>query len=124
MNQYGEVNKGDWSRTIIYVLLFAAALVIGAIYLLPAYWYVWSILVVGGLFLLVRWHARSFAYHCPKCGHEFEISTVKDFVSPNGIVRRSGGVQGWKYLSCPKCHERVKALTIKKKSSSSLNREP
>jgi hypothetical protein len=118
MAQYRETTKGDWARTIIYVLLFCAVLVIGALYLLPAYWYAWSILVVGCLFLLVRWHARSFAYHCPRCGHEFEISTFKDFVSPNGIAHRSGdGWYGWKYLSCPRCHERVKAITIKKKSN-------
>ena len=78
--------------------------------MLPTYWYVWLVLVVGGLFLLVRWHAKRFAYRCSKCGHEFEISAFVDFVSPQGLDK-SGG---WKYLRCPACHRWSRALVIEK----------
>ncbi|OIQ05910.1 MAG: hypothetical protein AUK59_02025 [Candidatus Altarchaeum sp. CG2_30_32_3053] len=108
--QYQETTKEDWIRTIIYIAAFVAIIIIGAIFLLPAYGYIWLILFVGSLFLLVRWHAKNFAYRCPKCGHEFEISAFIDFISPHGLCK--GG--GWKYLKCPKCHERSRATVIKK----------
>ena len=112
MAQYKETTKRDWIRTIAYIAVSIAVIIIGAIFLLPAYWYwyIWLILVVGSLFLLVRWHAKKFAYRCPKCGHEFEISIFTDFISPHG-PSISGG---WKYLKCPKCHERSRATVIKK----------
>lgn len=110
MTRYQKTTKEDWISTIIYIAIFLAVIIIGATFLLPVYWYVWPVLVIGGLFLLVRWHAKNFAYHCPKCGHEFEISTFTDFISPQG-PSKSGG---WKYLKCPKCRERSRATVIKK----------
>jgi hypothetical protein len=112
--QYRDATKRDWIRTITYVALSIAVTVIGAIFLLPAYWYIWLILIAGGLSLLVAWHARKFAYRCPNCGHEFEISAFADFISPQGIGR--GG--GWKYLRCPACHRRARATVISKRDSS------
>jgi DNA-directed RNA polymerase subunit RPC12/RpoP len=108
--KYQEITKEDWIKTIIYVAVFIAVIIIGAIFLLPAYLYVWLIVLAGSSFLLVRWHATNFAYRCLKCGHEFEISTFTDFISPHG-PSRSGG---WKYLKCPECHERSRATLIKK----------
>jgi DNA-directed RNA polymerase subunit RPC12/RpoP len=59
-----------------------------------------GILSVAGflLFFLVRWHAHSYAYECPECGHKFSISTVTDFISPH--------YPDQKYLRCPACHQR------------------
>lgn len=50
------------------------------------------------LFFLVRWHAHSYAYECPECGHKFSISTLTDFISPH--------YPDQKYLRCPICHKR------------------
>lgn len=110
MTRYQETIKEDWIMTIIYVAVFVAIIIIGAIFLLPVYWYIWLILVAGSLFLLVKWHSKNFAYRCSKCGHEFEISTFTDFVSLHG-VNKSGS---WKYLKCPKCHEKSRA-TVRRK---------
>ena len=79
---------------------------------MPAYWYIWLILVVGSLFLLVRWHTKKFSYHCPRCGHKFEISALTNFISFHGPSNGSG----WKYLKCPKCHERSRATVVIKKT--------
>ena len=63
---------------------------------------------------LIFWHARSTAYHCPKCGSEFEISILTDFVSPHGVAKNSG----WAYLKCPICSNRSKMkILVKKKGS-------
>ncbi len=55
-------------------------------------------LVGSILFFLVRWHARSFAYECPRCKRAFAISILTDFISPH--------FPDQKYLKCPHCHER------------------
>ena len=84
MNQYQETTTEDWIKTIIYIVVSVAIVILGAIFLLLAYCYIWIILVIRNLFLLMKWHAKNFAYRCPKFGHEFEISTFTDFISPQG----------------------------------------
>jgi DNA-directed RNA polymerase subunit RPC12/RpoP len=77
--------------------------------MIPSGWYIGLIIIViavGILFLLVRWHARNFAYRCPECGQEFEISTFTDFISPHG--------GGKKYLRCPRCQKRSWANEMEK----------
>lgn len=108
--QYQETKKEDLIRTIICVAIFVMVILIGVIFLLQVYWYIWLIFVIGSLFLLVRWHTKNFAYRCTKCGYEFEISIITDFISPHGLSK-SGG---WKYLKCPKCHKRSRTTVIKK----------
>jgi hypothetical protein len=50
------------------------------------------------LFLLVRWHARSFQYRCPQCGNVFQLSTMGDAISPNLL--------DVKLVRCPSCGTR------------------
>jgi hypothetical protein len=115
--QYRETTKEDWARTIIYLSLFVAVIVTGAIFLMPVYWHIWLVLVAGSLFLLVGWHKKTSTYRCPKCGHEFEVSALTDLISPHGIDKSEAGARyGWKYLKCPKCHERSKAIVMTKEN--------
>lgn len=88
---YRKPNKADRVRTAIYVAVYAAAIGVRASILIsggtggvPA----WAILVLLGAFLLIRWHAQNTAYRCSDCGHEFEISTLTDAVSPPQAGRR------------------------------------
>lgn len=111
VEKYTEVSRTDWIRTAIYTSLYAAALIAGALVLIPVKWplgfILWLVIVVGGgMLLLVAWHARNFAYRCAKCQHEFEISLLGDLVSPNG--------GRGKYLKCPGCSRRGWAVVLKK----------
>jgi DNA-directed RNA polymerase subunit RPC12/RpoP len=67
----------------------------------------WLGLVLAATVLLARWNSRHSGYRCRHCGHEFEISTLIELVSPHGT---GGG--GWKYVRCPRCDRlsRAKAL--------------
>jgi len=103
--------KTYWTKTIIVMSLFLVVLILGAILLIPFQWpfgfIVWLVFLVGGgLYLLVRWHAKNTAYICPKCNHTFSISTLTDFLSPNMIDK--------KLLRCPECGESsaCKAVSI------------
>jgi len=61
---------------------------------------IWMIIVNGGLFLFVKWHAKIFAYVCPNCGNKFEISPFMDFISPQFPPDK-------KCLKCPDCRKRA-----------------
>jgi len=79
-------------------------------YLLLSYWYLWVALVIGGLLLLISWHSKATAYLCPKCGYEFEISVLTDFLGPHGVDKDDG----WKYLKCPNCSARSRMKILVK----------
>lgn len=67
-----------------------------------------SVLIISlvVLFILVKWHAKTFAYICPKCNCIFTLSALRDLFSPQGFAT--------KYITCPKCKQRGWAKIIKK----------
>ncbi|HEC78273.1 MAG TPA: hypothetical protein ENI34_03915 [candidate division WOR-3 bacterium] len=107
MTEYRKRTKKDWIRLIIYIIVFVCVGSISAFFLLPRYFYIWLILIVGGLLLFVDWYVKNTAFQCPECGYEFSISMFTYFISPHG--------PGWIYLKCPKCHKRSRAIVLKKK---------
>jgi len=116
---YRKTRKKDWIKTLIYITLYLTVIGFTAIYLLLSYWYIWITLTAVGLVILISWHAKATAYHCPICNQEFEISTLKDFFSPHG-VNRSGA---WKYLKCPNCSNRSRMeIFVKRKDKKTIQK--
>jgi len=103
--KYWEITKKDWFQTAFLLLIFVMTLGLFSIFLLPGYWYFWLLIVAVELALLVAWHAKNFAYRCPRCGEVFEISTLGDFLGPNGVNK--------KYLKCPKCRKKAWAEVLR-----------
>jgi DNA-directed RNA polymerase subunit RPC12/RpoP len=111
--EYRKPTGRDWKRTVIYLALYIITISVGAFLLMPrgvAGALAWAAVVIGGAFLLVRWHAETTAYRCRNCRHEFEISVFTDAISPHGP---GGG--GWKYLRCPRCGQRTRTEILLKK---------
>lgn len=108
MGKYEEVTWKDWVRTAIAIAVFIGFVIAAAISL-PVHWFLLA--AAAGLIALINWHTRSFAYRCARCGHEFEISTLKNAVSPHG----PGWGGGWKLLRCPECRRWSRARVIKPK---------
>jgi hypothetical protein len=94
MPTYREIKRSDWTKSLLFIGIYVATISITAFILLVTYWYLWIALVAGGMLLLVLWHKKSTAYHCPKCGNKFEISFLIDFFSPHGVTKNGG----WTYL--------------------------
>jgi len=110
--EYRKPDKADRAGTAIYVAVYTAAIGVGAFLLMPGGAVgalAWAVIVVGGAFLLIRWHARNTAYRCRNCGHEFEISIFTDAISPHGA---GGG--GWTCLRCSRCGKRTRAEMLRK----------
>jgi len=112
---YRKPKKSDWQKSLIFIGVYVAVISITAFYLLVTYWYLWIALVAGGLIILILWHAKSTAYHCPICGSEFEISVLTDFLSPHGVTKNGG----WLYLKCPVCSNRSKMQVLVKTKDNS-----
>ena len=118
MSTYRKPKRSDWTKSLLFISIYVSVISISAFFLLVTYWYLWITLVVAGLLLLVLWHKKSTAYHCPKCGNEFEISFLTDFFSPHGVTK--DGV-GWLYLKCPRCQNRTKMeILVKTKNKQKL----
>lgn len=116
VSRYRDTEPGDWIRTGVYIAIFVLAISAGAFLLLPEFWLAWGVLLVAGSAALMLWHTRAFAYRCARCDEEFEISLLTDFISPHGISRDEGGCwRGYKYLKCPHCHQRSKAVGVAKR---------
>jgi len=103
-----------WRKTALYLGVFLTIIMVGAV-IFSTYRSMLSLIVYGAivlisLFVLVNWHARTFAYRCADCGHIFEISMWKDLISPHGIDKKGG----WKYLHCPECSRWMKARLLPK----------
>lgn len=111
-----EITGQDWKKTAIYLIVYMAVIIIGAYLLLPIYWYIWALIVISGLIFLVRWHSKAAVYRCTNCGNEFQVSILTDLISPQGAGKDdTGKTYGWKYLKCPACGKRMKAIIIKMK---------
>jgi ribosomal protein S27AE len=55
------------------------------------------LVIITGTLFLVDWHTKNFAYRCPSCGGIFEVSTLENFLEPDGVNK--------KHLICPKCRK-------------------
>jgi DNA-directed RNA polymerase subunit RPC12/RpoP len=108
------MKRNQQRQLLVYLAAFAVLAVIGFAVLLATGSFVRVLalvmLIATGLLLIVDWHARTFAYRCRICGHEFEISFWTDLFNPHWPSRDGG----WKYLKCPACRRRTKAIVIEK----------
>jgi DNA-directed RNA polymerase subunit RPC12/RpoP len=100
MSPYREPTPADGRRAALYLGALVAVVVGTGFWLLPRHgneWLLlWSVIGLGiPVFLLVRWHARTTAYRCATCRHEFVISAWTDFITPH--------IPGKKYVACPSC---------------------
>ena len=111
MPQFREPTARDWRASLRYLALYLAAIVLGAVFIIPRLWpaglVVWVITIFVGMLLLVRWSARNSGYRCRHCGHEFQVSVFTELVSPHG-----SGSGGWTYLRCPRCDRRSRARVL------------
>jgi len=98
MDKFREPTREETIRAVKFVGLFVAVIAAWAFLLLPDYWYTWVLMIIAGIYLLVEWDTQTSGYRCPNCGKVFEISFLRNLVSPHGIsgagLTGTGG--GWK----------------------------
>ena len=99
--------RGGFVVLGIYVAVLSVTSLAMFVLPLPAGFMVWLLLVILGTVLFARWNAHHSGYRCGHCGHEFEISTLTELVSPH-----SSGGSGWKYLRCPRCDQKSRARAL------------
>ncbi len=107
--KYQDPTRKDWVMGIVTLVIFVLVISFGAFFLFTDYWYMWPILVVGGVVILVLRQTKHYACRCRECGYEFEITFIKNLFSPHGVDREGS----WQWLQCPSCKKRVKVTVIK-----------
>ena len=110
MTQYSDPERRDYIRSVVYIFVYLIVISGGAFLLLPKFWYLWAVLVIGGMVILVNWHKEQTTYQCPNCGHIYEISFLTDLVAPHGVSREGA----WLLLRCPNCQQRRKTRVLKR----------
>ena len=114
--RYRETSGRDWRRTIPYLALFLASVVVAVSVIEPRRGFAAAgLMVLVTLWILVAWHNRAYAYRCANCRRVFQVPTLVNFLSFQGVGRRPDGTyHGWKSLTCPYCHQRTKAAVVRK----------
>jgi DNA-directed RNA polymerase subunit RPC12/RpoP len=107
-HSYQDPKKSDWIKGILSITVYLVVISGSAFLLLLDYWYIWLVIVFGGLVLIVNWHTQSYAYRCRICEDEFEISFLANLLAPHGIDKKGA----WSWLKCPHCGKRNKATVI------------
>ena len=110
MFQVTNPDRRDVIRSATYILVYVIVIGVGAVLLLPRFWYLWIALVVVGMLILVNWHKEKTAYRCPNCEYTYEISFLTDLTAPHGFNRDGA----WLLLRCPNCRQRRKTKVLKK----------
>jgi predicted RNA-binding Zn-ribbon protein involved in translation (DUF1610 family) len=64
------------------------------------------LLIIPGLWLLMRWMARAWAYRCPECGEVFQLTALGQFAAINMGDERN--------VCCPKCGKRSWVKVLRK----------
>jgi DNA-directed RNA polymerase subunit RPC12/RpoP len=110
-DRYGEPTPGHTRKTALFLGAVLLAAVATGFWFLPRRGDVWlAVWLAAGValpvFFLVRWHARTTAYRCPACRHEFAISAWTDFITPH--------LPGKKYVACPSCGKKGWARVLMK----------
>jgi len=57
-----------------------------------------ALLIVPGVWLLLRWLSRTWAYRCPNCGVLFQLGMLSQFTAINMGDERN--------VKCPRCRKR------------------
>jgi len=108
--KYQDPTRRDWIIGIASLVVFVVAITFGAVLLFTDYWYLWLLLVFGGIVILVHRQTKNYACRCRECGHEFEISFMTNLLAPHGIDKAGS----WQWLKCPGCQKRTRVTVIKK----------
>ena len=107
--KYEDPTPRDWVIGIGLIVIFLLVIGVGAYLLLPDHFIWWLVLVVAGILLLTVNQNRNYALRCRSCDHEFEISFLRNLISPHGIDKEGS----WLWLRCPNCEEKGKVTVIR-----------
>ena len=107
--KYQDPERKDWILGIASLLIYLIVIGLGAVLLIPDYWYWWLLIFIVSTIFVVINKNRNYACRCRECGHEFEVSFFVNLISPHGVDQEGS----WQWSKCPNCNKRVKASVIK-----------
>jgi DNA-directed RNA polymerase subunit RPC12/RpoP len=116
MARFRTINRRDAWRGVLMVVLFVLAMYFALEWVRPrrgTFLAVALILAIG--WAIVAWYARAYGYRCSDCGKVFQIAGYRNFTSLQAVGKRPDGTyQAYKWLVCPHCGKRTKAVVLRK----------
>jgi hypothetical protein len=107
--KYQDPTRKDWILGTALLLVYVIVIGVGAIYLIPEYWYVRLLLFLFSTVYVNIKQNRNYACRCRECGHGFDVSFFVNLISLHGIDREGS----WQMVKCLNCNKRAKAAVIK-----------
>lgn len=117
MTEYQEITRSEWKKSLLFIIPLVIIVSVSAFVLLPENWIEYILVVVITMCVIIFAAVQGekhILFKCPTCGQEFEISAMKNALSPHGVTKKDGKWVEWKHLECPMCHEKTKMFPLKK----------
>jgi DNA-directed RNA polymerase subunit RPC12/RpoP len=102
-----EPRSQDWWPAVVWMAVLLGLAVL-AVFLVVRFGVgPWALLlIIPGVWLLMRWMSRAWAYRCPQCGEVFQLTTLGQLKAINMGDERN--------VRCPKCGQRSWVRTLRK----------
>ena len=116
MARFRTISGRDARRGLLMLALFVLAVYFALDWVRPrrgTFLAVALVLAIG--WAMVAWYARAYGYRCGNCGKVFQIAGYRNFTSLQAVGRFPDGTyQAYKWLVCPHCGKRTKAVVLRK----------
>lgn len=116
MARYRPTDHRDWLHILGMIVFLGIGFTVALAWVRPHKGTAYAIVVIFLLvYAVVAWFSRGYGYRCTSCKHEFQVSPMKNFFSMSSVGKRKDGTYyAYKWMVCPKCGKRTKALVLKK----------
>jgi hypothetical protein len=114
--RFRPTDRRDALRSLLIIALFVLVILAVSVWIKPKHGTVYSIILVIAMFyMLVAFNSRAYGYRCTNCGHQYQVRPFLNFFTPASVSKNPDGTYvASKWLVCPKCGKRAKAIVLRK----------
>ena len=116
MPRFRPTDRRDAARSLFIIALFVLVILAVNLWIRPKHGTAYSIILVILMFyMLVAFNSRAYGYRCTNCRHQYQLRPFLNFFTLNSVGKNPDGTYfAYKWLVCPKCGKRAKAIVLRK----------
>jgi hypothetical protein len=114
--RFRPTDSRDALRSLGITAVFVLFILLIDLWVKPKHGLLYSILLgVLMLYTVVAFNSRAYGFRCSKCKHQYQVNGFSNFFSPTSVGKNDNGTYyAYKWLVCPKCGRRAKAIVLRK----------